>query len=147
MKKVRVEDAVGMVLGHDLTRIVPGKFKGAAFKKGHIIQGEDIEILKNMGKYNVYVFELNEEKIHEDEAAIRIAKASAGDGLYLTGPCEGKISIKAEARGVLKVNLSALSKINDIDMIMFATLHNNSVVEKNQTVAGTRIIPLVPATV
>lgn len=146
MKKVRVEDAVGMVLGHDLTRIVPGEFKGAAFKKGHIVKDEDIEILKNMGKYNVHVFELNEKMIHEDEAAIRIAKAAAGDGLYLEGPSEGKISIKAKAKGILKINLEALSNINDIDMIMFATLHNNTVVEKDQTLAGTRIIPLVTET-
>lgn len=143
MKKVRVEDAIGMVLGHDLTRIVPGEFKGAAFKKGHIVRAEDIEILKNMGKYNVHVFELNEKMIHEDEAAIRIAEAATGDGLYLRGPSEGKISIKAESKGILKINLEALSSINEIEMVMFATLHNNTVVEKDQTVAGTRIIPLV----
>lgn len=143
MKKVRVEDAIGMVLGHDLTRIVPGEFKGAAFKKGHIVREEDIEILKNMGKYNVHVFELNEKMIHEDEAAIRIAEAATGDGLYLRGPSEGKISIKAESKGILKINLEALSSINEIEMVMFATLHNNTVVEKDQTVAGTRIIPLV----
>ncbi|WP_432663998.1 molybdopterin-binding protein [Wukongibacter baidiensis] len=143
MKKVRVEDAVGMVLGHDLTRIVPGEFKGAAFKKGHIVKEEDVEILKNMGKYNIHVFDLNEDMIHEDEAAMRMAKAAAGDGLYLSGPSEGKISIKAKAKGILKVNLEALLQINDIEMIMFATLHNNSVIEKDQTVAGTRIIPLV----
>ncbi len=143
MKKVRVEDAIGMVLGHDLTRIVPGEFKGPAFKKGHIVREEDIELLKNMGKYNVHVFELNEKMIHEDEAAIRIAKSSTGDGLYLQGPSEGKISIKAEAKGILKINLTALSSINGIEMVMFATLHNNTVVEKDQTVAGTRIIPLV----
>ncbi|WP_432408728.1 molybdopterin-binding protein [Wukongibacter sp. M2B1] len=143
MKKVRVEDAVGMVLGHDLTRIVPGEFKGAAFKKGHILKKEDIEELKNMGKYNIHVFELNDDMIHEDEAAMRIAMAATGDGLYLNGPSEGKINIKAKFNGILKINLETLSQINDIEMIMFATLHNNSVIEKDQTVAGTRIIPLV----
>lgn len=143
MKIVRVEDAVGMVLGHDLTRIVPGEFKGAAFKKGHIVKEEDVETLKNMGKYNIHVFELNKDMIHEDEAAMRMAKAAAGDGLSLHGPSEGKINIKAKAKGILKVNLETLSQINDIEMIMFATLHNNSVIEKDQIVAGTRIIPLV----
>lgn len=33
MKKVRVEEAIGMVVAHDLTKIVPGEFKGARFKK------------------------------------------------------------------------------------------------------------------
>lgn len=143
MKKVRVEDAVGMVLGHDLTKVVPGEFKGAAFKKGHIVREEDVEVLKNMGKYNIHVFELNEDMIHEDEAAIIIAEAAVGNGLYLQGPSEGKVSVKARGKGILKINLDALSEINDIDMIVFATLHNNTVVEKDQIVAGTRIIPLV----
>jgi len=143
LKKVKVEDAIGMVLGHDLTKIVPGEFKGAAFKKGHIVREEDVEVFKNMGKYNIHVFELDEDMIHEDEAAIRIAEAAVGNGLYLQGPSEGKINIKSKGKGILKINLDALLEINNIDMIMFATLHNNTVVEKGQTVAGTRIIPLV----
>ena len=35
---VPVEDAVGMILPHDITEIVQGTFKGPAFKKGHIIR-------------------------------------------------------------------------------------------------------------
>ena len=42
MKKVKVENAVGMVLAHDMTRIIPGKFKGVGFKKGHIVKAEDV---------------------------------------------------------------------------------------------------------
>lgn len=37
MKKVRVEDAVGLQLCHDLTEMKDG-FKGAAFKRGHVIR-------------------------------------------------------------------------------------------------------------
>ena len=48
MEKVRVEDAVGMVLCHDITEIVPGKFKGRAFAKGHIIEEKDIEKLLDL---------------------------------------------------------------------------------------------------
>ena len=50
MKKVPVEKAVGMILCHDITRIIPGEFKGRAFKKGHIIQKEDVEELLQLGK-------------------------------------------------------------------------------------------------
>ncbi|SKA97674.1 molybdenum cofactor synthesis domain-containing protein [Caloramator quimbayensis] len=142
MKKVKVEDAVGMVLAHDLTKIVPNVFKGAAFKKGHIIEEKDILELKSMGKNHIYILELNENIIHEDEAAIRIAKAAAGKNIYLQGPSEGKINFRAEKRGLLKVNEEALYKINSIEMIMFATLHNNTVVDKDKSLGGTRIIPL-----
>lgn len=41
MKKVKVEDAVGMTLCHDITAMRDG-FKGAAFKRGHIITEGDI---------------------------------------------------------------------------------------------------------
>ncbi|KPU27592.1 molybdopterin-binding protein [Caloranaerobacter sp. TR13] len=143
MIKVKVEDAVGMVLGHDLTKIVPGKFKGAAFKKGHIIKEDDIKVLKDMGKNHIYVLDLKKGYLHEDEAAKRISELVAGEGLYFTGPSEGKINIKAKYRGLLKVNIDVLSRVNNIDMVILATLHNNTLVERDTTVAGTRIIPLV----
>lgn len=142
MKKVRVEDAVGMVLAHDLTKIVPGEFKGAAYKKGYIIKEEDIEKLKDMGKNHINIMELTENDIHEDDAAIRIGNAISGNGVYITDPSEGKVTIKSKERGLLKINLDILEAVNDIELIIIATLHNNTVVEKDQAVAGTRIIPL-----
>ncbi len=142
MKSIRVEDAVGTILAHDLTKIVPGEFKGAAFKKGYIVKAEDIEELKKMGKNHIYVLEMKQDSIHEDDAALRIAKASAGDGIVFEGPSEGKISLKASVKGLLKINLDALEAINDIDMVIISTLHNNTLVDKGKTVAGTRIIPL-----
>ena len=41
MKKINVENAVGLELCHDITAMRDG-FKGAAFKRGHIIKEEDI---------------------------------------------------------------------------------------------------------
>lgn len=142
LKSLRVEDAIGTILAHDLTKIVPGEFKGAAFKKGHIIQPEDISELKKMGKNHILVLEMDSDSIHEDDAALRIAQAAAGEGICLTSPTEGKVSLTAAKRGLLKINLEALEGINDIDMVIFSTLHNNTVVDTGKTVAGTRIIPL-----
>jgi hypothetical protein len=34
MKKINIEDAVDMVLGHDVTRIIPGEYKGPRFERG-----------------------------------------------------------------------------------------------------------------
>ena len=50
---VLVEDAIGMVLPHDVTEIVKGEKKGSAFKKGHIIQPEDVEHFKRLGKDHI----------------------------------------------------------------------------------------------
>ena len=42
MKLMKTEDAVGQVLCHDITQIIPGVTKDAVFRKGHIITKEDI---------------------------------------------------------------------------------------------------------
>jgi hypothetical protein len=143
MKSIRVQDAAGMVLCHDITEIVPGKFKGPSFRKGHVIQSSDIEKLRDLGKRFIYVFELSKEQVHENEAAKRIAKAAAGPGLFLSEPAEGKVTLSAAAEGLLKVHAPALTLINQIEDVMFATLHSNQPVADKQPVGGTRIIPLV----
>lgn len=142
MKKVRVEDALGMILAHDLTKIEPGKFKGAAYKKGHVIEESDIKGLKDAGKYHIYAMELNDDQLHEEDAALRIAEAVIGNGIYLEGPSEGKMTIKAKEAGLLKVNVEVLEEINMVDMITLATLHDNTLIEKDQAIAGTRVTPL-----
>lgn len=142
MKKVKVEKAVGMVLAHDITRIIPGKFKGVGFKKGHIIQEKDIPELKKLGKNHIYVLNLSANKLHEDDAALRIAFAISGDQLHWTDPVEGKSSIISKVEGLVKVNASVLLKINKLGDIIVATLKNNFPCQKDQIVAATRIIPL-----
>ena len=142
MKQVPVEDAVGMVLGHDITRIVPGKFKGPAFKKGQVIQSGDIPRLLEIGKEHVYAFDLKDGTVHENDAARRIARAAAGPGLTLTEPVEGKVNLVASQAGLLKVRIETLHRLNGIEDVMFATLHNNRPVNPGTPVAGTRVIPL-----
>ena len=142
MKKVKVEKAVGMVLAHDITRIIPGKFKGVGFKKGHIVQEKDIPELKKLGKNHIYVLNLSGNKLHEDDAALRIAFAISGDQLHWTEPVEGKSSIISNAKGLVKVNPSVLLKINKLGDIIVSTVKNNFPCQKNQVVAATRIIPL-----
>lgn len=142
MKEVSVYDAVGMVLAHDLTQIIPGEFKGSKFKKGHVIKPEDIEVMLSMGKRHLFVVDKEETDIHEDEAAMRIATAAAGKGIRLVAPGEGKIELVAEYDGLLKINTAMLGQLIDQDEIMFASIHENQLVKKGQKVAGTRVIPL-----
>lgn len=142
MKTVPVHEAVGMVLCHDLTQIIPGQFKGRAFKRGHIVRYEDIPRLLNMGKEYLYVLDLSEGLIHEDEAAVRLARAAAGAGIDLSEPKEGKVGLIAKYDGLLKINVGVLTAINEIEEIIFATLHSNQYVTAGKTVGGTRVIPL-----
>lgn len=142
MKKVNVKKAVGMVLGHDLTRIIPGTFKGVAFKKGHIIQPEDIPALLDLGKETIFVLDIPPGQLHENDAAERLAEALRGDHITVQGPAEGKISLISRISGLLKIRVADLSRINLIPDIIVSTLHNNTVCQAGDTVAATRIIPL-----
>lgn len=142
MKTVSVHDAVGRVLAHDVTQIIPGVFKGSRFKKGHVIKSEDVEILLEIGKENIFVVELQEGSVHEDEAAMRIATAASGSGIKFKMPGEGKVELTAVQTGLLKVNKELLGKLLDQDEIMFASLHENQLVEAGQVIGGTRVIPL-----
>ncbi len=142
MKSVPVEKAIGMLLKHDMTRIVPGESKGPAFRKGHIIREEDIPLLLEMGKEHVYVMDLSEGILHEDQAAQRLASAATGAGLTMSPPCEGRINLIAEHDGLLKINKRLLGRINSLEDIIFATLHTNQRVSAGTIVAGTRVVPL-----
>lgn len=144
MKKVNVRDAVGMVLCHDITQIIPGEFKGRAFQKGHIIQEEDIEKLLSCGKEHIYVWEYKEGILHENEAAERLRDIVCGDGIeFSTEIKEGKIDFFAKQDGLLKVDEEKLLKLNSLGEMMVATVHNNTPVKKGEKIGATRIIPLV----
>lgn len=143
LKVVAVEDSVGMVLGHDITRIVPGECKGPAFKKGHVITAQDIALLKDLGKEHIYTLNLGPDQVHENDAALRIARAAAGEGLRLGDPSEGKVDLFATGQGLLKVNVAGLNQVNGVDEMVFATLHGFQPVREGLKVAGTRIVPLV----
>lgn len=145
MKEIAVEQAVGTVLAHDLTQIIPGEFKGAKFKKGHVIQEEDVPVLLSMGKKHLYVLEKDDSDVHENEAAYRIASKAAGEGIHLTEPHEGKIELIADYEGLVKIDRERLYELVSQDEIMFASIQENIVVKKGQKLAGTRIIPLFVA--
>ncbi len=143
-KTIPVDEAVGMVLPHDVTEIRKGEFKGVAFRKGHIIKAEDVEHLKRLGKEHIYVLELGADDIHENEAAEKLAAALAGKGVKSTGkPTEGKLNLVAARDGLLKIDVEGLYHFNLLGEVMCATLHNNGMVSKGDQVGATRLIPLV----
>ena len=144
LKKLPVNDAVGTVLAHDITEIRPGEFKGRAFKKGHVIRKEDVCHLQRLGKEHLFVLDIADDEMHEDDAAYALANGLMGDGVEMKGgPGEGKINIIAGRDGLLKINKDALLAFNMLGDVMCATLHSDMIVRKGQTVAGTRAIPLV----
>lgn len=143
MKVIKTEDAVGHVLCHDMTQIVPGKYKDARFRKGHIVTEEDIPVLLSMGKENLYVWEMKEGILHENDAADRMCAMCLSDGMTKSEVKEGKIEIRASVEGLFVVDTERLNAINSIDELMIATIHGNTLVKPGDKLCGTRVIPLV----
>ena len=143
MKLLRVEDAVGQVLCHDITQIIPGVTKDAVFRKGHIIRAEDIPVLLRVGKEHIYVWENNENMLHENDAADILRALCQGPHMRASAPKEGKIELTAEADGLLLVDTERLRAVNALGDMMIATRASGVPVKKGDKLCGTRVIPLV----
>lgn len=148
MKKINVRNAEGYELCHDITQILPEEFKGAKFLRGHIIRKEDIEVLISLGKENIFVMEEEDKEknlIHENDAAMFIVEKLNLDKEFfeISSIREGKINITAKEDGILKIDINTLNKINKIGEIILVTKYNNSYIKKGETVAATRVIPLL----
>ena len=142
MKKIEIEKAVGMTLCHDVTAMRDG-FKGAAFRRGHVIRPEDVPAFLDLGKRHVFVWEENAGEIHEEDAALRMAAMAQVEGAHYTAPSEGKVLLIADRRGMFRVNTGLLEKINSIGDLTITTLPDHYPVEAGARLASMRIVPLV----
>lgn len=143
MKLMKTEDAIGQVLCHDITQIIPGVTKDAVFRKGHIITEEDIPVLLSVGKEHIYIWEKDEHMLHENEAAQILYAMCRNEHMHPSEVKEGKIEVIADCDGLLKIDREKLKKVNGLGEMMIATRHGNTCVKEGDKLAGTRIIPLV----
>ncbi|MBQ6153075.1 MAG: molybdopterin-binding protein [Ruminococcus sp.] len=143
MKLIKTTEAIGHVLCHDLTQIIPYEYKGARFRKGHIVTEEDIPVLLSMGKENLYIWEKDENMLHENESADILSKICKGENISRSDVKEGKIELYAEIDGLFRVDKDKLFSLNSVDELMIATRKSDTLVRKGDKLAGTRVIPLV----
>ncbi len=143
MKLMKTEDAVGQVLCHDITQIIKGVTKDAAFRKGHIITEQDVPVLLSLGKDHVYIWENNENMLHENDAAEILRGICQSEGMHATEPKEGKIELIADMDGLLMIDLDRLRAVNALGDMMIATRASGFPVRRGDKLCGTRIIPLV----
>lgn len=143
MKKLKLDEAIGKKLFHDMTSIFPDGSKGARFKRGHILCAEDLEVLRDMGKEYVYVDELEVDQVHEEEAIrLVLERAIDNESVYLTSAREGKVDVCAKFNGLLQIDVGALRKLNTVKDYTVVTDHNSIAVKQDAVVASGRIVPL-----
>ena len=143
MRLMKTEEAVGQVLCHDITQIIPGVKKGPVFRKGHLIREEDIPVLLSVGKDHIYIWEKDETMLHEDEAAAILRDICMGEHMEASEPKEGKIELSAKVDGLFLADTKRLYALNSLGRMMAATRGNGTPVRAGDHLCGTRIIPLV----
>ncbi|GHU28898.1 molybdopterin-binding protein [Spirochaetia bacterium] len=143
MKLVKTIESIGQIVAHDMTQIIPGTYKGPRFRRGHVIMAEDIPILLDMGKEQIYIWEKPEGMLHEEEGATQLSNLVQGDNIRPGKVFEGKIELFAECNGLLKVKSDTLYRVNSIEGIAVITRRGNIGVIKDDRVASAKIIPLL----
>ena len=118
MKLVPTREAEGHVLCHDMTQIIPGQYKDARFRKGHVVRREDIPVLLSMGKEHLYVWELVPGMVHENDAAERLRALCQNQGMERSAVKEGKIELTAAADGLFLVDRRRLNAVNALEDVM-----------------------------
>ena len=113
------------------------------FRKGHVIREEDIPVLLSVGKDHIYIWENNENMLHENDAAQILYDICKNDHMRPSEVKEGKIELIAECDGLFQVDSEKLNAVNSLGEMMIAARHGNFPVKAGDKLAGTRIIPLV----
>ena len=142
---VSAEEAVGKTALHDMTRIVPGEFKGAEFKAGETVTAGDVCRLQQMGRFSLAVAEGADsgDFIHENEGAEAFARRMAGGDIdYDLPPREGKIGFRSKVNGLFSLDVQRLKAFNMMGDVMCAARQDGMVVERGTQLAATRVIPL-----
>lgn len=141
---ILIEKAIGHSLAHDLTQIdAEEKTKGARFRRGYILTADDLPVLKRMGRVNLSVLSLEDDEVHEDDAALTLAGSLSGESVEVRGPEEGRCQLVAARRGVARFEPECVRLINTDREWAFGTIPPNAIVQPGSPIASFRILPLV----
>lgn len=121
----------GRVLMHDI---------GHGLRKGTVLGPEHVASLQAIPE--VHLAELDEDDVHEDEAARRLGAAIAGPGTRVEGPVQSQVRVVAERRGLLRVDREAVDGLNQLPAVGVFTLVDGQAVEASEEVAGAKVTPV-----
>ena len=82
-------------------------------------------------------------ELHEDDAAVRLAKAVAGSGMEVRGPNQSRIDLVAAVPGVVNVRIAELERINRLDPLEVFTVFDGQIVDRGDLVASIKVAPHV----
>lgn len=129
--EVTAASVSGRVLTHDV---------GHGLRKGSVLGAEHVEALRGLAE--VHLVELDEDDVHENDAASRLGAAVSGPGTRVEGPVQSQVRVIAERRGLLRVDRDAVDRLNHLPAVGVFTLVDGQAVEAGDEVAGAKVTPV-----
>ncbi len=127
---------VGSVLTRDLT------VGGRRWSKGRRLSADDLLALAASDPgppVTVVIPEPGE--LHEDDAAVRLARAVAGPNLDVRGPNQSRLDLVASTAGVVNVQVAELERLNRLDPLEVFTVFDGQIVDRGDLVASVKVAP------
>jgi hypothetical protein len=138
-ERAEADDIVGRVLAHTVRRPTG---KGVLLRKGQVLTAADLPLVRQAGG-ELHLLEPEPGDLHEDEAGGRLARAAAGDGIALSGPNESQYQLVAARRGLFRVDLESLRRINSLDGLSIFTTFDSLPVEAGENVGSVKVTPIL----
>ena len=113
-------------------------------RKGHRLTGEDLPLLAGLDR-PLHAVILDESDVHEDDAGARLAVAVAGPGLEIRGPSFSRYNLVATRKGLLRVDASALLRLNRLPGVAIFTLADRLPIVPGKIVTGVKVTPVAVA--
>src|SRR5579863_1355780 len=138
---VGVKESTGRILCCTIFR--PGGRKLLA--KGHVLSEEDVRLLETEGLAQVWVTELEEGEIGEDDAVCQAAREMGCGCLEIRLAAGGRANLFATEDCCLLVDDELLKQINCVSSIVIATGVNFSLAKAGQRIATVKSAPFAVA--
>lgn len=136
----RADDLTGAVITREL------RIGGTRLRKGQRITPDDLPTLAQ-SDLPIHVVVLDEDDIHEDDAATRLAELIHGDGVMQRNPVQSRVNLVATRKGLLRVDTDALLKLNLRPDLGIFTAPDRLPIVAGKIVAGAKIAPVaIPRT-
>lgn len=113
--------------------------------KGHVLNEEDIRLLQTEGMNQVWVTELEEGEIGEDQAVIDVAQAMCCGSVEIRLAAGGRANLVATANCCALVDDDLLRQINTTTSIAIATVPNLRYVKTGERMATIKSAPFAVA--
>jgi len=138
---VDVRESTGRILCCTIFR--PGGRKLLA--KGHVLSDEDVRLLQTEGLGQVWVTELEDGEIGEDQAVSEAAKDMGCGALEIRLAAGGRANLFATEHSSILVDDELLKQINCTASIVIATVPNFSFAQPDQRIATVKSAPFAVA--